>query len=86
MHDVIKRLGKPRSWWICILSALTAIGVGGPLVGLAIAGVEHAAIIGSWVVLICWLVGIVALVIYYNGMFRDRYRNLQGKSWAQLPW
>jgi hypothetical protein len=31
-------------------------------------------------------VGVVALVVYYLGQFRGRYRDLHGRSWAQLPW
>jgi hypothetical protein len=48
-------------------------------------GVRAAHVAGFVLILGCWLVGAAALVVYFNGMFRGRYRQLRGKSWAQLP-
>ena len=86
MASLVQRLGKPRSWWVCYGAAVVALVAGGLLVALYFAGVESAARIGFWLIVTCWLVGVVALVVYYVGQFRGRYRNLHGKSWAQLPW
>ena len=86
MASLVQRLGKPRSWWVCCVAAVVALVAGGLLVGLYFAGVELAARAGNWLILACWLVGVVALVVYYVGQFRRRYRNLHGRSWAQRPW
>ncbi len=86
MKNLVQNLGKPRSWWVCGSVALVALVGGGLLLGLYFAGVESAARAGIWLDTACWLVGVVALATYYVGQFRGRYRNLQGKSWAQLPW
>ena len=86
MRNLIQKLGKPRSWWVCCVAALLALVAGSLLVGLYFAGITSAARVGFWLVTVCWLVGIVALVMYYIGQLSGRYRHLHGKSWGQLPW
>jgi len=86
MRNLVQKLGKLRSWWVFTLAGVTALCVGGPLVGLALIGVRAAHVAGFVLILGCWLVGAAALVVYFNGMFRGRYRQLRGKSWVQLPW
>ena len=86
MRNLVQKLGKPRSWWVCCAAALIALVAGGLLIGLYFAGISSAARIGFGLVIACWLVGVVALVMYYTGQLRGRYCNLHGKSWGQLPW
>jgi hypothetical protein len=86
MRNLVRKLGKPRSWWLCWLAAVVALVAGALLVGLYFAGIESAAQVGIWVITACWLAGVAALVVYYMGQLRGRYHNLHGKSWSQLPW
>jgi hypothetical protein len=86
MDQFIRRLGKPRSWWLTMFAALAALVLGSASVGLYFLGVPVAARIGYYIIIVCWLVGVTSMFVYVRGQFRGRYRALHGKPWSQLPW
>ena len=86
MHSLIKRLGKPRSWWVFQAACTTGLLVGGLCVALYFAGLEMAGPIGMLVIGGCWIVAAFSCVTYFTGQLAGRHRELRGKEWAELPW
>ena len=86
MQTLIRRLGKPRSWLVFVASCVTGLLLGGLCVGLYFAGFQTAGRVGFWVVVLCWAAAAFSCLSYLVGQFSGRYRDLQGKGWAELPW
>lgn len=86
MQALIKKLGKPRSWLVFTGACLAGLLLGGICVGLYFAGLQAAQRIGFWIVVVCWAVAGFSCLSYFIGQFSGRYRDLQGKGWAALPW
>jgi uncharacterized YccA/Bax inhibitor family protein len=86
MRDLIKRLGKPRSWLVFTTTCIAGLLLGGLCLGLYFAGLHVAGWIGFVVVIVCWVVAAFSSLSFFVGQFSGRYRNLQGKSWSELPW
>jgi Trk-type K+ transport system membrane component len=86
MNALIQKLGKPRSWLIFAATCLAGLFLGGLCVGLYFAGLQAAGRVGFWVTVACWATSGFSCLSYFIGQFSGRYRELQGKSWAELPW
>lgn len=86
MQDIIKRLGKPRSFLVSGMAVIICIVVVAPCVLLGYLGNERAALVGFFVGVGCWAVFMTSLLSYIVGQSAGRYRNLGGKSWSELPW
>ena len=86
MQSLIPKLGKPRSFLVFAAACLAGLLIGGLCVGLYFVGLQAAERVGFWVIVVCWAIAAVSCLTYFVGQFSGRYRNLQGKSWAELPW
>jgi hypothetical protein len=86
MQTFIQRLGKPRSFLVFSAACLTGLLLGGLCVVLYFMGLPLAQRVGFWIVVVCWAIAGFSCLSYFVGQFSGRYRNLQGKAWAELPW
>ena len=86
MQSFIKQLGKPRSWLVFAAACVVGVVAGASCVALYFAGVHMAGRIGFWLAVACWAVAALSCLSYFAGLASGRYRDLQGKGWAELPW
>jgi hypothetical protein len=86
MQTFIKNLGKPRSWLVFTAACLAGLLLGALCVGLYFSGWHPAGQIGFWIVAACWVSAAFSCISYFFGQLSGRYRDLRGKSWAELPW
>ena len=86
MQTLIQKLGKPRSFLVFAAACLAGVLLGALCVGLYFAGLQTAGRVGFWVIVVSWAVAGFSGLSYFVGQFSGRYRDLQGKSWADLPW
>ncbi len=86
MQTLIQKLGKPRSFLVFATACLVGLLLGSMCVGLYFAGLQAAGRIGFWIIVICWTVAGISCISYFVGQLSGRYRDLQGKDWADLPW
>lgn len=86
MRNLIKKLGKPKSWWLTMGCVVAALPFGLIVMAIYWLGVTSHMRASIYVLLAMWLTGVFGMMIYCIGQLSGRYKNLKGRGWTDLPW
>jgi len=86
IDKVIKASARPKSFWMMLMLCFAAPILGLPYV-LLVDGqlIQHTA--GGFLFFLALIaVAFLLLVYYLVGTATGKYRDLEGRSWSELPW
>ena len=87
LNNLVKRAGKPRSFWLLAASCVLGLVVGVHAVALQSLGAPRGLLLVTfWLAVGLWLTAAASAGMYFKGQLSGRYRDLAGRSWAELPW
>jgi len=82
----MQRQARPRTWWLALLAILFGFA-------LALVALLASALGFRMIVLSCFFAGVATFLVaagslaaYFSRQLAGRYRNLEARTWADLPW